>query len=107
MLLSGTIVIDITQFISGSRCTQILADMGAEVIKVEHPKGDTLRLIFQLMAGAERCYSVFNRNKYGIEVNWHDIRGCEIIKQLAAQADVFVHNLVPGSLERWLFISAD
>lgn len=66
MLLSGTIVIDITQFISGSRCTQILADMGAEVIKVEPPKGDTLRLIFQLMAGAERCYSVFNRNKCGI-----------------------------------------
>ncbi|MDH7554289.1 MAG: CoA transferase [Spirochaetota bacterium] len=45
MLLSGTIVIDITQFISGSRCTQILADVDAEVIKVEPPKGDTLRLI--------------------------------------------------------------
>lgn len=100
MLLSGTIVIDITQFISGSRCTQILADMGAEVIKVEPPQGDTLRLIFKLMAGAERCYSVFNRNKYGIAVNWHDPRGCEIIKKLAAHADVFVHNLVPGSLER-------
>jgi len=40
--------------------------MGAEVIKVEPPKGDTLRLIFKLMAGAERCYSVFNRNKCGI-----------------------------------------
>lgn len=100
MILSDITVIDITQFISGSRCTQILADMGAEVIKVEPPQGDTLRLIFKLMAGAERCYSVFNRNKYGIAVNWHDPRGCEIIKKLAAHADVFVHNLVPGSLER-------
>ncbi len=100
MLLSGTIVIDITQFISGSRCTQILADIGAEVIKVEPPQGDTLRLIFKLMAGAERCYSVFNRNKYGIAVNWHDPRGCAIIKKLAAHADVFIHNLIPGSLER-------
>ncbi|MEW6525120.1 MAG: CoA transferase [Spirochaetota bacterium] len=100
MLLSGITVIDITQFISGSRCTQILADMGAEVIKVEPPQGDTLRLIFKLMAGAERCYSVFNRNKYGIPVNWHDPRGCEVIKKMSEHADIFVHNLVPGSLER-------
>ncbi|MCX8123838.1 MAG: CoA transferase [Spirochaetes bacterium] len=100
MILSNITVIDITQFISGSRCTQILADMGAEVIKVEPPQGDTLRLIFKLMAGAERCYSVFNRNKYGIAVNWHDPKGSEIIKKLAACADVFVHNLVPGSLEQ-------
>jgi crotonobetainyl-CoA:carnitine CoA-transferase CaiB-like acyl-CoA transferase len=74
--------------------------MGADVIKVEPPQGDTLRLIFKLMAGAERCYSVFNRNKYGIAVNWHDPRGCEIIKKMSEHADIFVHNLVPGSLEQ-------
>ncbi|HOD14562.1 MAG TPA: CoA transferase [Spirochaetota bacterium] len=99
-ILSGFKVIDITQFISGSRCTGILADMGADVIKVEPPQGDTLRLIFKLMPGAERCYSVFNRNKYGIAVDWRDPRGRDVVRKLAAGADVFVHNLVPGALER-------
>ena len=99
-VLSGIKVIDITQFISGSRCTQILADMGADVVKVEPPSGDTLRLIFKLMPGAERCYSVFNRNKYGIAVDWRDPRGRDVVRKLAAGADVFVHNLVPGALER-------
>jgi crotonobetainyl-CoA:carnitine CoA-transferase CaiB-like acyl-CoA transferase len=99
-ILSGIKVIDVTQFISGSRCTQLLADMGAEVVKVEPPQGDTLRINFQLMPGAERCYSVFNRNKYGLAVNWQEPQGQEIMRKLAAQADIFVHNLIPGSLER-------
>jgi CoA:oxalate CoA-transferase len=99
-ILSGIKVIDITQFISGSRCTQLLADMGAEVVKVEPPQGDTLRMIFKLTPGAERCYSVFNRNKYGVAINWREPRGCEIIRKLAAGSDIFVHNLIPGSLER-------
>jgi len=99
-ILSGLKVVDITQFISGSRCTQILADMGAEVIKVEPPGGDTLRMIFKLMPGAERCYSVFNRNKYGIALDWRDSRGGDIIRKLAARSDIFVHNLIPGSLEK-------
>ncbi|HDQ03132.1 MAG TPA: CoA transferase, partial [Deltaproteobacteria bacterium] len=71
-ILAGLKVIDVTQFISGSRCTQLLADMGADVVKVEPPEGDTLRINFQLMPGAERCYSVLNRNKYGIAVNWQE-----------------------------------
>ncbi len=99
-ILSGLKVVDVTQFISGSRCTQILADMGAEVVKVEPPGGDTLRMIFKLMPGAERCYSVFNRNKYGIALDWRDNRGAEIIRKLAARSDIFVHNLIPGSLEK-------
>lgn len=99
-ILDGIRVIDLTQFISGSRCTQILADMGAEVVKVEPPGGDTLRMIFKLMPGAERCYSVFNRNKYGMAVDWRDSRGGDIIRKLAARSDIFVHNLIPGSLER-------
>lgn len=99
-VLKGIKVIDITQFISGSRCTQILADLGAEVIKIEPPMGDTLRLIFKLMPGAERCYSVLNRNKYGIAVDWRDPRGRDIVRKLASGADIFVHNLVPGAMER-------
>jgi len=100
MVLEGTRVIDITQFISGSRCTQILADMGAQVIKVEPPQGDTLRLIFSLMAGAERNYSVLNRNKYGVSIDWRKPEGQDIIRGLARMSDIFVHNLIPGTLER-------
>ncbi len=99
-ILSGLKVIDVTQFISGSRCTQLLTDMGAEVVKVEPPEGDTLRINFQLMPGAERCYSVLNRNKYGIAVNWQEKEGQEIMQRLAARADIFVQNLIPGALER-------
>jgi crotonobetainyl-CoA:carnitine CoA-transferase CaiB-like acyl-CoA transferase len=100
MVLDGIKVIDLSQFISGSRCTQILADMGAEVVKIEPPEGDTLRLIFSLIPGAERNYSVFNRNKYGISLDWRHPGGLEIMHRLAAKADIFVHNLIPGTLER-------
>ncbi|HVN70859.1 MAG TPA: CoA transferase [Desulfomonilia bacterium] len=100
MVLDGIKVIDITQFISGSRCTQILADMGADVVKVEPPQGDALRLIFSLISGVERNYSVFNRNKYGIALDWRHPEGMEIVQDLARMCDIFVHNLIPGTLEK-------
>jgi crotonobetainyl-CoA:carnitine CoA-transferase CaiB-like acyl-CoA transferase len=99
-ILEGIKVVDITQFIAGSRCTHLLADMGAEVVKVEPPQGDTLRMIFKMTPGVERNYSVFNRNKYGIAVNMSDPQGREIILKLAAITDIFVHNLIPGSIEK-------
>jgi len=99
-ILEGIKITDVTQFISGSRCTQILADMGAEVVKVEPPQSDTLRMIFNMTPGAERNYSVLNRNKYGIAVNMREPRGRAIIQKLATMSDIFVHNLIPGSLEK-------
>jgi len=99
-ILEGIRVIDVTQFISGSRCAQILADMGAEVVKVEPPEGDTLRMTFNLTPGAERNYSVLNRNKYGIAVDMRKPEGRKIILRLATLSDIFIHNLIPGSLEK-------
>jgi crotonobetainyl-CoA:carnitine CoA-transferase CaiB-like acyl-CoA transferase len=99
-ILEGIRVIDITQFIAGSRCTQILADMGAEVVKVEPPEGDTLRILFNLTPGAERNYSVLNRNKYGLAVDMHKPAGRQIILRLAAVSDILIHNLIPGTLEK-------
>lgn len=99
-MLEGIKVADVTQFISGSRCTQILADMGAEVVKVEPPQGDTMRMIFNLTPGAERNYSVLNRNKYGIAVDMREPEGREVVLRLATMSDIFVHNLIPGSLEK-------
>jgi crotonobetainyl-CoA:carnitine CoA-transferase CaiB-like acyl-CoA transferase len=99
-ILEGMKVVDISQFIAGSRCTELLADMGAEVVKVEPPQGDTLRMIFKMTPGVERNYSVFNRNKYGLAVNMNDPQGREIILKLATISDIFVHNLIPGSIEK-------
>ncbi len=99
-LLKETRILDITQFIAGSRCTQIFADMGAEVIKVEPPQGDSLRVMFRLMPGAERNYSVLNRNKYGLAVDMRTPEGREVILKLASTSDIFVHNLIPGTMEK-------
>ena len=99
--LEGIRVVDLTQFISGSRCTQLLADMGAQVVHVEPPGGQTLRLIFSLIPGAERNFSIFNRNKYGLALDWRKPKGRHIIERLAASADIFVHNLVPGTLDTY------
>ena len=99
-ILEGIKVIDVTHFISGSRCTQLLADMGAEVVKVEPPEGDTMRMMFSLTPGAERNYSVLNRNKYGIAVDMRKPEGQQIILRLATISDIFMHNLIPGTLER-------
>lgn len=100
-ILGGIRVVDMAQFISGSRCTQILADMGAEVVHVEPPEGDTLRLIFKLLGGVERNYSVLNRNKYGMAVNWRQPKGQEILREILSVTDIFVHNLIPGTLEKY------
>lgn len=89
------------QFISGSRCTQILADMGAQVVHIEPPAGEILRLIFQLVGSGEKNYSVFNRNKYGMAVDWRKPEGQKVIKDLLAKSDIFVHNLIPGTLEKY------
>lgn len=100
-ILEGIRVVDMAQFISGSRCTQILADMGAEVVHVEPPEGDTLRLIFKLLGGVERNYSILNRNKYGMAVNWRQPKGQALLKEIFSVTDIFVHNLIPGTLEKY------
>jgi crotonobetainyl-CoA:carnitine CoA-transferase CaiB-like acyl-CoA transferase len=75
--------------------------MGAQVVHVEPPEGQTLRIIFSLVPGAERGFSVFNRNKLGMALDFRKREGQEIIRRLAAVSDVFVHNHIPGSLEKY------
>jgi crotonobetainyl-CoA:carnitine CoA-transferase CaiB-like acyl-CoA transferase len=100
-ILEGIRVVDMAQFISGSRCTQILADMGAQVVHVEPPEGDTLRLIFKLLGGVERNYSILNRNKFGMAVNWRQPKGQDVLQEILSVTDIFVHNLIPGTLEKY------
>lgn len=92
-------VIDLSHFLSGPRCTQILADLGAEVIKIEPPMGEEMRLITFLMPGMERLMSVFHRNKKGITLNLKTEKGREILKQLVKKSDVLVENFSKGIMD--------
>jgi len=100
--LSGYTILDLTRVLSGPYCTMILADLGARVIKVEHPgRGDDTRHWGPPFVGTESAYFLsINRNKESVTLDFKDPAGREILDQLAARADVFVENFRPGSLDR-------
>jgi crotonobetainyl-CoA:carnitine CoA-transferase CaiB-like acyl-CoA transferase len=105
--LAGVRVLDLTQFEAGPSCTEALAWLGAEVVKVENPKnGDPGRL----SAGPPGCDSwyflQFNANKKSLTVNLKSPRGLELVKDMARKADVFIENFAPGAIER-LGLGAD
>jgi crotonobetainyl-CoA:carnitine CoA-transferase CaiB-like acyl-CoA transferase len=99
-------VVDLTHYIAGPYCTKLLADYGAEVIKVEKPEGGdgarTLPPFFGDQPGQERSGLFFflNTNKQGITLNLKTERGREILLQLVKQADVLVENFRPGVMDR-------
>jgi len=96
-------VIDITRALTGPFCTMILADLGADVIKVEIPgRGDEARHWGPPFAnGSGPSYVGYNRNKRSIEVDLHHEEGQQKIRDLAATADVLVENFRPGTMERF------
>jgi formyl-CoA transferase len=100
--LSGTRVLDLTQFEAGPSCTEVLGLLGAEVVKVENPKGgDPGRVAFRNHPEQESPYFLlFNANKKSITVNLKSPRGLELVKDLARHADVFIENFAPGAIER-------
>ena len=99
--LEGIKIVDLTQVVAGPVCTMLLADQGAEVIKVEFPEGDILRLnrLYaknEMNALALNC----NRGKKSIAVDMNKPEGIELVMQLAADADVFLQNFRSGAIER-------
>jgi formyl-CoA transferase/CoA:oxalate CoA-transferase len=100
--LSGFTVVDLTRVLSGPYCTMILADLGARVIKVEHPgKGDDTRHWGPPFLGKESAYFLsINRNKESVTCDFKPQEGREILDTLIAHADVFVENFRPGTIER-------
>ncbi len=94
--LAGMTVIDCSQVMAGPFCTMLLGDLGADVIKVEPPAGDSTRQMAGGSAGESASYWAVNRNKRGVAVNLKDAAGLEIVRRLAARADVFVENFRPG-----------
>jgi len=99
--LSGFRIIDATQMISGPMATMILADQGADVIKVEPPGyGDLTRAIAGRRHSISPTFAVANRNKRSVVIDLKHARGVELLKRLAARADVFVQNFRPGTADR-------
>ena len=100
--LDGISVVDFSQILAGPFCTMLLADMGAEVIKVERPNGgdDTRRFGPPFINGEGAAFLSLNRNKRSIVLDMKSEQGVEIAKKLAADADVLVQNFRPGVLER-------
>ena len=105
--LAGVKILDLTQFEAGPSCTEALAWMGAEVVKVENPKsGDPGRSINPPPGQDAHYFLQYNANKKSLTVNLKDKRGLDLVKQLAAKADVFIENFAPGAIER-LGLGAD
>jgi crotonobetainyl-CoA:carnitine CoA-transferase CaiB-like acyl-CoA transferase len=98
--LSGYRIIDLTAMISGPLATMILADQGADVIKVESLAGDHTRAVSSRRGGFSASFLNNNRNKRSIALNLKDPRGLEVLKRLTEGADVFVQNFRPGVIER-------
>ena len=101
MPLSGIKVLDLTRVLSGPFCTMLLADMGAEVIKVESlPGGDPIRVAGAAPNGLSFYFANFDRNKKSITLNLKSPEGVAVFEKLVAGADVVVDNFRPGVLTR-------
>ena len=99
--LDGLRVIDLTTFLSGPSATQLLGDLGADVIKIESFEGDSSRAIVGPTLGGDSAYFLANnRNKRGIAINLKSVRGAGVLKSLIAGADVVVENFRPGVIKR-------
>lgn len=99
--LDGIVVADFARVLAGPYCTMLLADLGATVIKVESPGGDDTRSWMPpAHRGQASYYQAVNRNKHSIVLDLKDEDDRATARQIAARADVFVHNFKPGSIER-------
>lgn len=99
--LSSIRVLDLTQFLAGPFSTQILADLGAQVIKLEAPSGDWARSLPPHFVGDESCYYLsINRNKQGVVIDMKIPEGLELVKCLADKSDILMENFRPGVLDR-------
>lgn len=99
--LAGVTVLDLTTFLSGPSATQLLADLGAEVIKLEPPTGDSSRTIPPYFIGGESAYFLAsNRNKRSIVVDLKHSDGLALVKRLIERVDVVIENFRPGVCDR-------
>ena len=98
--LEGVRVLDLTSMISGPVATMMLADQGAEVIKVEPPEGELVRHMGRNAGGLTSVFLSANRSKRSIGLDLKNPAGVDVLKQLIPSADVFVQNFRPGAIDR-------
>ena len=98
--LDGIRVLDLTAMVSGPVATMMLADQGADVIKIESPNGDLMRHYGNIHKGMSASYLSCNRSKRSLCVDIKSPEGLEVVKKLVATADVLVQNFRPGAIER-------
>lgn len=99
--LAGVRILDLSRLLPGPFCTMLLADLGAEVIKVEAPgAGDYARTLVADFGGPA-MFSVVNRNKRGLALDYRHPHGRDLLLRLAAHSDVFVETFRPGAVSRW------
>lgn len=99
--LAGIKVLDLTRVYSGPYCTMMLADLGADVIKIEKQvDGDDTRTFMPVKEGESGYFTYLNRNKKSIALNLKEDEGIEIIKELAKKSDIVVENFSPGVVSR-------
>ena len=99
--LSGLRVLDFTTTIAGPHCTRLLADLGAEVVKIEAPDGDMMRTRPPLRNGASTSFGQLNAGKKSITLDLKSPAAVEAVRRLAATADVVVENFRPGVMRRF------
>jgi crotonobetainyl-CoA:carnitine CoA-transferase CaiB-like acyl-CoA transferase len=98
--LAGIKVIELANFIAGPLCGTLLADMGADVIKIEPPKGDMSRATPPIRNGQSVSFVALNRNKRSLVLDLKQPEAAEILLKLAARSDVFIEANRPGALEK-------
>jgi len=99
--LQGIRVLDASTLFAGPLAATILGDFGADVLKIEHPKGDPVRKHGYSKDGIPLWWKMLSRNKRTITLNLSKTQGQAIMERLAASADVLIENFRPGTLERW------
>ena len=100
--LRGLKVLDLSIIVAGGAASSLLADFGAEVVKVERPgNGDPLRNWGPFVNGVSLWWKVHSRNKQSITLNLGQAEGQEMLKALAEQADLLIEGFRPGTLEQW------
>ena len=98
--LNGIRVLDVTQVMAGPFCAMLLCDMGADVIKVEAPYGDSSRRMAGGSGNDSAAFNAVNRGKRGIVVDLKTKSGAEILRHLSESADVLIENYRPGGMSK-------
>ena len=101
MPLEGIRVLDCATIIAAPFAAMLLADYGADVIKIEHPRGDGLRLSGPQKNGVGLSYAYYGRNKRNVVIDFGTPDGQSLVRELVAKSDVLIENFRPGVMERW------